>query len=158
MHETFPLTRNIEQPTLNLNPIVHISRWILLVLFRTRQGIKMLEKYMLHFRKVYVTFKSICSKHHLKALTWTHREIMSAKCDNDLAGYSPFRDGSTILDKASMSWSWGIAHLTRNCSARLRVLVIISRKIKVSSKNKHYIIAQYGSAWLFVPVMRLSAR
>lgn len=43
---------------------------------------------------------------------------MSAKRDKDFLGYSPFKEGSTIFDNASMSWSWGIAHLTKNCSAR----------------------------------------
>lgn len=28
-----------------------------------------------------------------------------------------------MLDKASISWSWGIAHLARNCSPRWRVLL-----------------------------------
>ena len=55
-------------------------------------------------------------------LTWTHREMISAKFDKDLAEYSPLTAGSTIFDNVSMSWSWGIAHLTRKCSPRVRVL------------------------------------
>jgi hypothetical protein len=43
--------------------------------------------------------------------------MISAKRDNDFAGYIPFKQGSTILDKASISWSCGVAHLTSDCSA-----------------------------------------
>ena len=41
---------------------------------------------------------------------------MSAKRDKDFAGYMPFRAGSTIFANASISWSWGVAHLTSDCS------------------------------------------
>ena len=41
---------------------------------------------------------------------------MSAKRDKDFAGYMPFKEGSTIFAKASISWSWGVAHLTSDCS------------------------------------------
>ena len=56
------------------------------------------------------------------ALTCTHEEIISAKRDNDFIGYAPFSEGSTILANASISCSWGTAHLTRNCSPRGRDL------------------------------------
>jgi hypothetical protein len=48
--------------------------------------------------------------------TWTQMAIMSAKRERDLAGYSPSSAGSTILASRSMSWSCGVAHLTRDCS------------------------------------------
>jgi hypothetical protein len=41
---------------------------------------------------------------------------MSAKRERDFAGYMPFREGSTIFARASISWSWGVAHLTSDCS------------------------------------------
>lgn len=41
---------------------------------------------------------------------------MSAKRDRDFAGYIPFKVGSTIFAKASISCSWGVAHLTSDCS------------------------------------------
>lgn len=41
---------------------------------------------------------------------------MSAKRDKDFAGYMPLRAGSTIFANASISWSWGVAHLTSDCS------------------------------------------
>ena len=41
---------------------------------------------------------------------------MSAKRDKDFAGYMPFKEESTIFAKASISWSWGVAHLTSDCS------------------------------------------
>lgn len=50
--------------------------------------------------------------------TWTHKAMMSAKRERDFAGYMPFKAGSTIFAKASISWSWGVAHLTRDCSDR----------------------------------------
>ena len=43
--------------------------------------------------------------------------MISAKRDSDLAGYMPLSEGSTILDKASISCSCGVAHLTNDCSA-----------------------------------------
>lgn len=55
--------------------------------------------------------------------TCTQRKIMSANRDKDFAVYSPLIEASTIFHKASMSWSWGIAHLTRNCSPLLRSLM-----------------------------------
>lgn len=42
--------------------------------------------------------------------------MMSANRDKDFAGYMPFRAGSTIFAKASISWSCGVAHLTSDCS------------------------------------------
>lgn len=56
--------------------------------------------------------------------TCTHSAIMSANRDKDLAGYIPIKEGSTILARASISWSWGVAHLTRDCSALGLVLQI----------------------------------
>lgn len=64
--------------------------------------------------------------------TWTHRAIMSAKRERDFAGYIPFNDVSTILDNASISWSWGVAHLTRDCSD-------LTLELKDASKWKVYI-------------------
>lgn len=54
--------------------------------------------------------------------TWTHRAMASAKRDRDLDGYSPCSAGSTIWSSASMSCSWGVAHLTSDCSGRGRDL------------------------------------
>lgn len=48
--------------------------------------------------------------------TWTQSAIMSAKRERDFAGYMPFKAGSTILAKASISCNWGVAHLTSDCS------------------------------------------
>ena len=41
---------------------------------------------------------------------------MSAKRERDFAAYIPLRAESTILAKASISCSWGVAHLTSDCS------------------------------------------
>ena len=48
--------------------------------------------------------------------TWTQRAITSANRERDLTGYNPFIAGSTILANASISWSWGVAHRTKDCS------------------------------------------
>lgn len=85
-------------------------------------------------------------------LTWTHRAIMSAKCDKDLAGYSLLRAGSTILDNASMSWSWGIAHLTRNCSPRIRVLLKVL-KYKITQQYRKQMQIWSTSLFCILPVM-----
>lgn len=50
------------------------------------------------------------------ALTCTHTAITSAKRETDLGGYSPRKAGSTIFPNASISWSCGVAHRTRDCS------------------------------------------
>ena len=50
------------------------------------------------------------------ALTCTHTAIISANRDTALGGYSPRRAGSTIFPNASISWSCGVAHRTRDCS------------------------------------------
>lgn len=91
--------------------------------------------------------KHLCVSHKGITLTWTHREIMSAKCDSDLMGYFPLREGSTILVKRSISCSWGIAHLTKNCSPRLRVLNMICRC--VNWEKRHNYISSKGCRRLF---------
>lgn len=48
--------------------------------------------------------------------TWTQSAITSAKRERDLAGYMPFRAGSTIFANKSMSCSCGAAHRTSDCS------------------------------------------
>lgn len=61
--------------------------------------------------------------------------MISAKRDSDFAGYMPFKQGSTIFDKASISWSCGVAHLTSDCSARTREL----KSTKITNECKSYI-------------------
>jgi hypothetical protein len=61
--------------------------------------------------------------------------MISAKRDNDFAGYIPFKQGSTIFDKASISWSCGVAHLTSDCSAL--ALELKSTKITNGCKKPH---------------------
>jgi hypothetical protein len=61
-------------------------------------------------------------------LTLTLRLMMSAKRDNTFSEHSPRIEGSTILVRESMSWSWESAHLTRCCSARGRELHISTKQ------------------------------
>lgn len=75
--------------------------------------------------------------------TWTQSAITSAKRESDLAGYIPFNAGSTILASASISWSWGVAHLTRDCSD-------LSLELQWSSKgyfNNHF-EAEANQDWI----------
>lgn len=65
---------------------------------------------------------SILIQPEQKWLTWIQRLIMSANRDNTFSEHCPRIEGSTILDRASMSWSWKPAHLTRCCSWRGREL------------------------------------
>jgi hypothetical protein len=52
--------------------------------------------------KAWCIFSLIIRK---KKLTWTQRAMMSAKRERDFAGYMPFKIGSTIFAKASISCS-----------------------------------------------------
>ncbi len=73
--------------------------------------------------------------------TWTHKAIISAKRESDLAGQIPFNAGSTILASASMSCSCGVAHLTSDCSALGRELnkktqILLRQSSQKTSKNQ----------------------
>lgn len=62
--------------------------------------------------------------------------MISAKRDSDFAGYMPFKVGSTILAKASISWSCGVAHLTSDCSDRTRELNLQKLQMNVRSHTE----------------------
>jgi len=62
--------------------------------------------------------------------------MISAKRDSDFAGYMPFKVGSTIFAKASISWSWGVAHLTSDCSDRIRELNLQKFQMNVRSHTE----------------------
>lgn len=66
---------------------------------------------------VHVCARSISFNFNIERdFTWTQRAMMSAKRDKDFAAYMPLSEGSTIFARASISWSWGVAHLTKDCS------------------------------------------
>lgn len=88
--------------------------------------------------------------------TWTQREIMSAKRDRDLAVYCPSIAGSTILDSASMSCSWGMAHLTRDCSPRLRFLISTNTEYQVLKDYNGELEIDHMIALNKLPVVRFS--
>jgi hypothetical protein len=66
--------------------------------------------------------------------TWTQRATISANRESDLAGYIPCNFESTILARASMSCSWGVAHRTRDCSDLGLVLQCSRRYLEIRLK------------------------
>ena len=78
------------------------------------------------FRCVLLKNCRLVWKKIVKVTTWIQRLIMSANRDNAFSEHCPRIDGSTILDRDSMSWSWELAHLTRCCSWRGRELRIFT--------------------------------
>lgn len=60
---------------------------------------------------------------------------MSANRERDLTGYIPLSAGSTILANASMSHSWGVDHLTRDCSDPALELNIIEKNKEVNQSK-----------------------
>lgn len=81
--------------------------------------------------------------------TCTHNATMSANRESDLTGYIPCKEESTMLANASISWSWGIAHLTNDCSplslvlhhSEIRILYVaiasfLERKKKQKEKER----------------------
>ena len=64
--------------------------------------------------------------------------MISAKRESDFAGYMPFKAGSTILAKASISWSWGVAHLTSDCSDLTRELLKFTNESYKPYKKERY--------------------
>ena len=63
-----------------------------------------------------IIWNEIESSSQKYVITWTQSAITSANRERDLTGYSPWSSGSTILVNALMSWSWGVAHRTKDCS------------------------------------------
>lgn len=66
-------------------------------------------------------FKLFCCLQHMRNIndnTWMQRVMMSAKLESDFSEHIPLMAGSTMLDKASMSCNWELAHLTKCCSPR----------------------------------------
>lgn len=55
--------------------------------------------------------------------------MISANRERDFAAYMPLRAGSTIFANESISWSWGVAHLTSDCSD-------LTLELKIYLKNE----------------------
>lgn len=84
--------------------------------------------------------------------TCTQRAITSAKRDRDLTGYNPFSVGSTILANASMSWSWGVAHRTKDCSCL--ALELLQNVLTISTHNIILFVTSNwaGSVFQLLPI------
>lgn len=92
----------------------------------------------------------------LKKFTWTQRAMTSANLDKDLAGYMPLSEGSTILANKSISWSWGVAHLTSDCSDLTLELHIYFLKKKKLLQFKKWLRVFFNWLRVCLPVEWLS--
>ena len=69
--------------------------------------------------------------------------MTSANLERALTGYSPSRAGSAILANASISWSWGVAHPTKDCSD-LGLELFRIKEMCQNTKN--------GTTWFLKPL------